>query len=254
MVNENATLILSKEYQDKMTDILNRYFYGKIGIEIGGPSMRYFSNPKMHIYGDQLWHIPDGKSVARLDGVNFASSTVWTGKIDTEKGFVVEGKRLGNQYILDATDLSSIKEKYDFVLSCNNIEHIANPLKAVEQWLSILNEGGALVVIAPNKESNFDHKREIVKFEHLMDDFKNDIKEDDLSHLDEILTLHDMQLHPVENFRERSLNNFENRCLHQHCFDLNILKKIYEMFDLTVIFTADIGLDFIIIGVKKPTH
>ena len=242
MVGENIQLILSEAYQTKVNEIIEKYFVGKVGIEIGGPSDRYFSNKKMHVYG----------KVARLDGLNFSSTTVWTGQIEKEKGFIVMGERTGDLYIQDTTDLSNIKEKYDFVLSSNNIEHIANPLKAVEQWISVLKNDGALVVIAPNKESNFDHMREIVKFEHLMEDYTNNIDEHDLTHLDEILQLHDSGLDYVPNFKERSLKNFENRCLHHHCFDLNTLEKIYEMFNLFIIFTADIGLDFIIVGIKKP--
>ena len=187
--------------------------------------------------------------------MNFSSSTVWTGSIDDKKGFIIDGKQMGNQYILDAVDLTPMgKKQYDFVLSCNNIEHIANPMKAVEQWLSVLKPEGILVVVAPRKESNFDHNREIVKFDHLLSDFKNKTCEDDLTHLDEILKLHDLAMDApagtIDQFKERSLKNVENRCLHQHVFDLDVLKKICEYFNLTIIKSIQLHGDYVIIGKK----
>jgi len=225
---------------------VEKYFKNKIGLEIGGPSKFFAKNGCMPIY----------PIVARLDGVNFSPKTIWTGSIDPSKGYLVEGKSLGKQFILDATDLSTLdKETYDFVLSCNNIEHIANPLKAIEQWLSVLKPNGVLVIVAPRKESNFDHNRDIVKFTHLLEDYNNNIQENDLGHLEEILKLHDLTLDPaagtIEQFRERSLKNFENRCLHHHVFDLNVLSEIYNYFKLSIVTKFEIDTDYVIIGVKE---
>ena len=49
------------------------FFYNKTGLEIGGPSS--FFKEYMPIYD----------KVKNLDGVNFATSTVWTGAIDENK-------------------------------------------------------------------------------------------------------------------------------------------------------------------------
>jgi SAM-dependent methyltransferase len=228
----------------KSYNYLKRYFYGKTGIEIGGPS-RIFSN-------DGLF--PVYKIIKNLDGVNFSNDTIWTGKMEV-KGYIIDGKKYGNLFIADATDLTIIEnEVYDFVLSCNNIEHIANPMKAVHQWLLKLKDNGVIMVIAPRKESNFDHKREIVKFEHILDDFNRDIAETDLTHLDEILKLHDLEMDPpagnYEQFKTRSLNNYKNRCLHHHVFDLEVLRKIFEYFGLKIVYEENIYRDYIIIGKK----
>jgi len=224
---------------------VEKYFKNKVGLEIGGPSKFFSKNGCMPIY----------PIVARLDGVNFAPKTTWTGDIDPSKGYLVEGKSLGKQFILDATDLSKLeKETYDFVLSCNVIEHIANPLKAIEQWLSVLKPGGVLVIVAPRKELNFDHNRDIVKFNHLLADYYNNVQEDDLGHLEEVLKLHDLTLDPeagtFEEFKERCLKNFENRCLHHHVFDLNVLSEIYIHFKLSIISKFEIPTDYVIIGMK----
>jgi SAM-dependent methyltransferase len=221
------------------------FFIDKNGIEIGGPSYYFDENGFMPVY----------KKMATLDNVNFSSSTIWTGKINEQNGFLINNKLVGKQYIADATDLTFLeRNSYDFILSCNNIEHIANPIKAVEQWVSILKKGGVLMIIAPRKESNFDHNREVVKFDHLISDYKNETIEDDLTHLEEILKLHDLRIGPPvgtkDQFRERSLKNFENRCLHHHVFDLKVLIEIYDHFNLSVIKTVQLYRDYVIIGQK----
>jgi SAM-dependent methyltransferase len=174
---------------------------------------------------------------------------------ENEGGYIINAKRFGNLYIVDAVNLAIIEDDiYDFVLSCNNIEHIANPMKAIQQWLLKLKKDGIILVVASRKEANFDHKREIVKFEHILDDFNNEIAETDLTHLDEILSLHDLKMDTpagtYEQFRIRSLDNFNNRCLHHHVFDLEILRKIFEYFKLKIIYEEKIYSDYIIIGKK----
>jgi len=224
---------------------IRKYFIQKNGIEVGGPSAFFEKEDLMPIY--QIAH--------SIDCINYSSSTVWTGEIDTFKGFTVKGKKLGIQYIGEATEVTSfVKGSYDFVLSCNNIEHIANPLKAIEQWLGILKPKGIFVLVVPRKESNFDYRRSTTQFDHLIDDYKNDTKENDLTHLDEILKLHDLNKDPkagtFEQFRERSLLNVQNRCLHHHVFDMNLLKKIFKYFGISIVNGIKMKNDYIITGQK----
>jgi hypothetical protein len=88
-----------------------------------------------------------------------------------------------------------------------------------------------------------------------MADYKNNIGEDDLSHLEEILKLHDLSLDPpagtFEQFKARSLKNIENRCLHHHVFDNFLLKSVFEHFGLQVIYSSNTNDDYIIGGLKK---
>ena len=206
------------------------------GLEIGGPSS--FFRKELPVYAE----------MEACDNINFARHTIWG---DVTDEYVIDGKRMGTQYILEATDLH-LNESYDFVLSSNVIEHIANPLKAVREWLSVLKPGGVIVIVAPKKESNFDHRREITDFSHLIRDFENNIPETDLTHLDEILELHDLPLDPpagtLEQFKERSLKNIENRCLHHHVFDLDLLLRIYEYFDITPIQSTKTEKEYCLIG------
>lgn len=221
-------------------------FYKKHGLEIGGPSAIFKKNRFIPVYN----------IMESLDCVNFNKNTAWSKSNETDNNFYIDkNTKTGKLYVADATDLQSIQKKnYDFVLSSNNIEHLANPLKAVEEWLSVLKDKGSLIIVAPKKESNFDNKRKVVTFEHILDDYNKKIKEDDLSHLNEILSFHDLKMDlaagNLEEFKKRSLDNFQNRCLHQHVFDLNILQKIYQYFNISILKTAEIDDNYIIIGQK----
>lgn len=194
--------------------------------------------------------------IKNLDGCNFSSTTIWEGELKEGKSYKYDKSKLGYQYICDGTNLGKIPaEYYNFVLSYNSLEHIANPLKAIKEWLRVIKPKGILLLVLPNKDTNFDHKRLVTSFDHLLSDFEKNIQEDDLSHLDEILKLHDLSLDPpysnFNQFRERSLKNYENRCLHHHVFDLQLLQKIMSFFNVEVLLSDDIVLDYIIVGRKE---
>ena len=220
-------------------------FEGKKGLEIGGPSGMF-----------QLggW-LPFYSIVAQVDGCNFSNQTVWEGELVEGNTYRYTADKNGHQYICDAIHLEPIKSsEYDFVLSCNSLEHIANPLKAIEEWIRVLKTDGYLVLVLPKKESNFDHKRPITSFEHLLLDYSNNTDESDLTHLPEILELHDIrfdyQAGGKENFRIRSMDNINNRCLHHHIFNISLLEKILTHFKLQKIYSGSSVTDYIIIGKK----
>lgn len=202
-------------------DIYVRRFSGRSGIEIGGPSKIF--RTVLPIYA----------SIAALDGVNFAHQTIWENSIDGSKPYRYYKARAGKQFIREASHLDGISSNsYQFLISSNCLEHVANPLKALEEWVRVVEPDGVLMLILPKKESNFDHQRLVTSFEHLLEDYENRTEEDDLTHLEEILALHDLSRDPLagdaHRFRERSLKNFENRCLHHHVFDAPLIQRMFE--------------------------
>jgi SAM-dependent methyltransferase len=239
-------LILRKLARWKISSyrIYQDLFYNKHGIEIGGPSA-LFQN-KVPIYS----------KIASLDGVNFSTSTIWEGEIREGEYFRYGKGKLGYQFICDAVNLERIESgKYDFVLSSNNLEHIANPLKALAEWLRIIKPYGLLFLVVPDKVSNFDHNRKVTSLEHLLEDFENDTSEDDLTHLGEILSLHDLSMDPPagdsENFKKRSMNNFRFRCLHHHVFDMDLLEQLFKHLDIEILREDHTETDFLILGRKR---
>lgn len=54
----------------------------------------------------------------------------------------------------------------------------------------------------------------------------------DMTHLEEIMLLNDLSVDPsavkIENFKKRSLDNYNNRGLHHHVYDLNVMTQMVE--------------------------
>ncbi|MDP4283957.1 MAG: methyltransferase domain-containing protein [Bacteroidota bacterium] len=216
----------------------------KSGLEIGGPSGIFSPNNYLPLYS----------FVRSLDGVNFSNKTIWEGNLEQGNNYVYNGKT-GFQFIAEGTDLYKIKdETYDFVLSSNNLEHIANPIKSLLEWKRIIKTGGILILVLPRKESNFDHGRTITTFQHIKEDFENNITENDLTHLDEILQLHDLKRDPYagsyETFKKRSLNNLQERSLHHHVFDIELLKQMINFIGMNVIIFYSSPTDHFIAACK----
>lgn len=144
---------------------------------------------------------------------------------------------------------------YDFVLSSHMLEHSSNPILALSEWRRLLKADGLLVLLLPDKRYTFDHKRPVTPLAHLIDDFNARTKEDDLTHLPEILALHDLKRDPeagdMAAFKSRSMHNFENRCLHHHVFDLPLARTLAEYIGLKVLATETIKPHHILLVAKN---
>ncbi|MBN2676307.1 MAG: class I SAM-dependent methyltransferase [Alphaproteobacteria bacterium] len=200
---------------------------GKKGLEIGGPSSLFKDSSILPIYA-HLNH---------LDNCNFSQETIWS--VHAHTFAYHPTKPPGKQWIHDATDLSTIKnESYDFLISSHVLEHIANPIKALYEWKRILRPNGSMVIILPHKEGTFDHLRPITSLDHMIEDYENNIQEDDLTHLDEILSLHDFIEHDIgenyESFMQRSLDNVNNRALHHHVFNTHSALKLIDYVQMKI--------------------
>ncbi len=239
--------LLSKIMRKRINNFvyISQLFANKSGLEVGGPSGIFRNGGFVPLY----------KIVKELDGCNFSNTTIWEGNIESGEKYNYYKNKKGVQYISEATDLSLIpSSKYEFVISSNCLEHVANPLKAIEEWVKVVKKGGLLFLVLPNKDYCFDHNRPITEFSHLFEDYQNNITENDLTHLNEILELHDLEMDKpagsLEQFKERSLKNFENRALHQHIFDINVLKEIFSYFKLEVLMIYE-GREYMILGKKN---
>ena len=205
-------------------------FSGKNGIEVGGPSQVFTARGIFPVY----------LIVDRLDNCNFGGTTVWEGDIKEGNSFLFNSaKPAGRQYIVEATAMESIcSESYDFVLSSHVLEHTANPILALSEWLRLLKEEGALVLLLPHKHATSDHHRPVTTMQHMIEDFNAGMGEDDLTHMPEILELHDLTRDPgagdMASFEARSERNFENRCFHQHVFDTSLAVRLVDYMGLQI--------------------
>jgi ubiquinone/menaquinone biosynthesis C-methylase UbiE len=245
MINKIIFRIKNERFQDAVRILFYRIYKrkaksyklcknlveNKVGFEIGGPSKWFMPKNILPVY----------QYVKSLDNCNFSTDTIWDGKRDN--GFTYQylsEKPKGFQYVTDSKDLKVIPtQKYDFVLASHVLEHIANPIQALIEWIRVLKNTGVLILILPHMDGTFDRKRNVTTLTHLIEDYKNETEESDTTHLDEILKLHDLTKDPeaesFTHFKNRSLKNLENRCLHHHVFDTYLATKLIDYMKLQII-------------------
>ena len=221
---------------DELANFLCNISISKKGLEIGGPSNRT---------GGVLYKFAD-----IIDNVIFSEKTVWSEHLNDSYNYY-ENKS-GKTYINDTTNMSNIIAKsYDFIFASHVLEHIANPIKALYEFKRVVKDDGYIILILPEKSKCFDHKRNISSFTTLLKQFNNNVEEDDLSTLPEILRLHDLsrdlQAGSFEEFTRRSLDNYNNRCLHHYVYNEELLLELCNFINCKMVcyITDDINIWFI---------
>jgi SAM-dependent methyltransferase len=222
----------------------------KVGLEIGGPSGLFGNAGELPIY----------RHVAALDNCVFSIETIWEGKRPEGRSFYYQPRKdKGFNYVREATDLHDIADhEYDFVLSSHSLEHIADPVQALGEWMRVVKPRGVIILILPDYRHTFDHRRSPTPLKHMLEDHERKTDERDLSHLTEILELHDLALDPAagtkDSFHQRSLRNFENRCLHHHVFDERNSRELCETVGLTIEVQELIRPHHIVSLARCPSH
>jgi SAM-dependent methyltransferase len=215
MLGPRVIALAKLPFRRKFAADYRSYLRSKRGLEIGGPSTMLVGNGQVPIY-DVL---------GSLDNCLYSRSTIWAGEVREGNSFLYHpGKEPGIQFICDATDLQPIKDSsYECVLACHCLEHIANPLRALAEWKRVLKHDGLLLLILPHKHGTFDWRRPTTPLAHMIEDYENAVGEEDLTHLPEIMKLHDLsrdkEAGTEEQFRQRCLANHVHRAMHHHVFD-----------------------------------
>ena len=223
---------------DELTLLLKTIVKEKNGVEIGGPSG---AGPPIYAHAMQM------------DNIVFSPNTIWCSQ--TEDYHYFPDKR-GKTIFNDGTDIKDVRDNsYDFIFASHCLEHIANPIRALKEWLRIIKTNGHIILILPEKSICFDHKREYSSFETLLSQYHKNVGEDDLSTLPEILQKHDLSKDPpagtFPQFAQRSLDNLNNRCLHHYVYNPDLLKQISDYMQCEFIFTYTEGINIWFIMKKK---
>jgi SAM-dependent methyltransferase len=124
--------------------LCEKFVSGKVGLEIGGPSSVFQKKGILPVY----------PIIKKLDNCNFAGITTWEGNIAEGLTFQFnENSPPGQQYLTEAADLSEITSAtYDFILSSHMLEHTANPLQAMSEWMRVLKDDGIFVILLPHND------------------------------------------------------------------------------------------------------
>ena len=151
-------------------------FDGVSALEVGGPSEVFGSRALLPVYG----------RLAGCDQANYATQTLWD---DDPPPSVASGRRL----VAEAGDLGVPTAAYGGLLASHVLEHLANPLAALREWQRVVAPGGPLLIVVPHRDRTFDHRRPVTTLAHFVEDDRAQMGEDDLTHLDEIVALHDLR-------------------------------------------------------------
>lgn len=202
----------------------------KNGIEFGGPTALFSDkNFNFQIY-----------NYLKLDGANLFNENYFQQPKNEKFEY---GNSTGKQFEVDVSSYSSLqilKKKYGFILNSHLIEHLANPLNSLKLWHGVLEEDGYLISVVPDYRYSFDRKRPLTQLEHFIQDYQNKVSENDTTHVDEQLRLHDWELGGMDNFEELVKKNEETRVLHHHTFTKKTLIELLELANFTTIISFKI--------------
>jgi len=197
------------------------YFKNKKGIRIGGALRGEFKN-----------YLKNASKVINVDAVPFFF-----------------GKPTNADYLTDATDLYFAKDdEFDFLCSSHVLEHLANPIKALKEWMRVIKKEGIIYCGVPDKRFTFDHKRQRTTLCHLIDDYRRNIGSHDITHIYDVLFNSDLKYDSVN--REQAFNRILQYYMsgrsptsqpHHHVYTKEDLIALFKYVGLEIIFVSLIG-------------
>jgi SAM-dependent methyltransferase len=196
---------------------------GDVALELGGPSALFEQRGQMPVYG----------RLAALDMLDYSEHTLWS---DDGRS----GPRVRRRMIGEARRLQGMRDgEYDALLASHVLEHVADPLGALGEWQRVVRPWGHILLVIPHYEGTFDHRRPVTTLEHLREDATRETGEDDMTHLPEILALHDLERDPGAGsraaFEARCRDNEASRGMHHHVFDSRAVVDLCRTAGLSVL-------------------
>lgn len=98
-------------------------------------------------------------------------------------------------YYGHATALPFHDHTLDYVLASHVLEHVANPIAALEEWYRVVRPGGVIYLIVPNRLAAFDHDRALTTVDHFFADHRAGTTARDATHIDEFAEQVDWSLY-----------------------------------------------------------
>lgn len=196
---------------------------GAVALEPGGPSAMFGERGLVPVYS----------RLEALDTLDYSERTLWSDEAHEEirprAKLIGEARRL--EGVSDGT--------YDALLASHVLEHLADPLGALGEWQRAVRPGGHVLLVMPHYEGTFDHNRPVTSVEHMRADAERETGEDDLTHLEEIIQLHDLARDPGapnrDAFEQRCRENLTHRGMHHHVFDSRSVVEMCRAAGLEVI-------------------
>lgn len=69
------------------------------------------------------------------------------------------------------------KNTFDFVIANHVLEHVANPIRSIEEIFRVTRRKGIVILSIPDQDYASDKKRELTSFGHLLEEYRNHVTE-----------------------------------------------------------------------------
>jgi SAM-dependent methyltransferase len=90
-------------------------------------------------------------------------------------------------YYGEATALPFRNNSLNYVASSHVLEHVANPVLALEEWCRVLRPGGVIYVVVPDKRYTWDRYRATTPVGHMLEDYEQKTTAVDPTHIDDFV-------------------------------------------------------------------
>jgi len=138
----------------------------------------------------------------------------------------------------DAETLRKIKKNtYDFLIASHLLEHMKNPLLALQNWVRVIKPGGKIFLVVPDKRSTFDAKRARTTIQHMILDYQSPSSERDFEHyLDLAINVHNKSQHDAIREAEHFIKL--DYSIHFHVFIDDNVTELLQWFFYKYILTG----------------
>lgn len=129
---------------------------------------------------------------------------------------------------------------FDFIVSEHVLEHIANPIKALKEWVRALKKEGHLFLFLPHCERTNDCFREVTTLEHLKSDYEQDVPFNDETHFEDWFSnVVEKGLMP-DHYRHLSKEELLNSAsIHFHVWNPEKIVELLQYLGLDIVFVDD---------------
>ncbi|MBI3070969.1 MAG: glycosyltransferase [Deltaproteobacteria bacterium] len=193
--------------EDLRARLAKRFVRG-CGVEIGA-----LQNPL---------HLPDSVAVRYVDRLSSADARRHYPELDGQP--LVEPAILCDAHRLEPIESGS----QDFVVCNHLLEHMADPIGAITEWMRVLGPGGHLFLAVPDHTNPHDRLRDVTTFEHLQEDFerREERAEEDRRHFLEWASSAHSEMSAEERVRYADQLLETGYSIHYHTFDQSLFERL----------------------------
>ncbi len=167
--------------------------------------------------------VPGARSITYVDAISREQAKALFAEVDpalfVDPSVIVDLDRDGLRHFPD--------ESLDFIVICHVLEHLANPVRAIDEVFRVLRPKGRAAIAIPDKRYTFDQPRAITPFDHIWADYLGAVEESSDEHYLDFLTATTdwiTQLSPAD--QAEHIARAKARREHSHVWDSEAFREL----------------------------